>query len=155
MPWCQAEARGTTAELRSDGRGAGNERARAGLRGTRIRRNESNVSTRAAEVWAWPLEAQTEIRGQAEPGQRGGWLAGQEGSCLFSWSWVQVSWLGQASTQVPTSGWQDWTKGLSPLLSVCLQLQAGGQWAAGDCDRRLGDARRGQLPLLRIDRPAH
>lgn len=49
------------------------------------------MSTSEEKAWGLALAAQTEVQNSAGPGQRGGWLEGKEGTCLFSWSWVRVS----------------------------------------------------------------
>lgn len=61
------------AEMRSDGRGARNEKARTDLRVTSVRRNQSSVSTGKRKHRAWPLEAQRSRNKQSQDSMEVGW----------------------------------------------------------------------------------
>lgn len=78
------EARESMAGMMSDG-GAAEEKAGAGLRVICVWRNESSVSTRGEEAWAWLLGAQVASRGkQGQASAEVGW---QERGCM-SVPWV-------------------------------------------------------------------
>lgn len=150
-PVWQGEAEGSRAG-RSDGRGAEAKNTRTG-----VRRNQSHMKLYARRrKTPGPGPRKHRWRSKERPARDSMEVVwcGEEGAQLFcgSWAWAGLgegSGLGEASTH---RSWHFWSAGLGehpcPTLSVSPSLQAGGKRAAGDCDRRLGDAGRGQLPLF-------